>query len=203
MQGPLAAEAEKLGYWGPWGPSIKYDTGGPNAISLNNNGKCVEVHVGSGLLYYRVGKVDFAKNAISWGTSTQYDAGGPNAISMDDNGQCVEVHVEPGDPFGVLYYRVGKVNFAKNTISWGTNSQYDTGGPNSISMDNNGQCIEVHVGTEILYSRVGKANFAQKTISWEPSTRYDVGGSNSVSMNDSIRCVEVHAETNNLYYRVR
>jgi len=41
-----------------WGPSIEYDTGDSNAVSLDDQGNVVEVHVGSGRLYYRVGTAD-------------------------------------------------------------------------------------------------------------------------------------------------
>jgi hypothetical protein len=88
-----------------WGPSTQYDTGGPNAIALDNNGHAVEVHVGTGKLYCRVGTVDFTHHTIAWGPSTQYDTGGPNAIALDNNGHAVEVHVGTGE----LYNRVGNV----------------------------------------------------------------------------------------------
>jgi hypothetical protein len=38
-----------------WGPSIQYDTGGPNAVALDDHGNAVEVHVGTNRLFYRVG----------------------------------------------------------------------------------------------------------------------------------------------------
>jgi len=41
-----------------WGPSIEYDTGDSNAVSLDDQGNVVEVRVGSGRLYYRVGTAD-------------------------------------------------------------------------------------------------------------------------------------------------
>jgi hypothetical protein len=37
-----------------WGPSIQYDTGGPNAVALDDHGNAVEVHVGTNRLFYRV-----------------------------------------------------------------------------------------------------------------------------------------------------
>ena len=39
------------------GTSTQYDTGGPNAIVMDSDGFCVEVHVGTDRLFYRVGKV--------------------------------------------------------------------------------------------------------------------------------------------------
>jgi hypothetical protein len=37
-----------------WGPSIQYDTGGPNAVALDDQSNAVEVHVGTNRLFYRV-----------------------------------------------------------------------------------------------------------------------------------------------------
>jgi len=181
-----------------WGPSIQYDTGGPNAVAMDDNGNCLEVHVGTNRLFYRVGKANFSNRTVSWGSSTQYDTGGPNAVAMDANGNCVEVHVGTDR----LFYRVGKVNFTNKTVSWGTSTQYDTGGPNAVAMDANGNCVEVHVGTERLFYRVGKVNFTNKTISWGSSTQYDTGGPNAVAMDDNGNCVEVHVGTDRLFYRV-
>jgi peptidoglycan hydrolase-like protein with peptidoglycan-binding domain len=86
-----------------WGPSIQYDTGGPNAVALDDQGDAVEVHVGTDGLFYRVGTVNFTNQTIAWGPSTQYDTGGPNAVALDDQGDAVEVHVGTDR----LFYRVG------------------------------------------------------------------------------------------------
>ena len=86
-----------------WGASIQYDTGGPNAVALDDNGHAVEVHVGTDRLFYRVGIVDFTNQTIDWGPSIQYDTGGPNAVALDDHGHAVEVHVGTDR----LFYRVG------------------------------------------------------------------------------------------------
>jgi hypothetical protein len=124
-----------------WGTIAKYDTGGFNSIAMDDNGHCIEVHVASLKLFYRVGTVNFDTQKIDWGTSIQYDTGRFNSIAMDNNGHCIETHVDFG---GNLFYRVGIVNFDTHTIDWRTSTQYDTGGFNSIAMDNNGHCIEVN-----------------------------------------------------------
>ncbi len=49
-----------------WGPSKQYDTGSSNSIFMDNAGHCVEVYVGSGRLFYRVGQVNFDSSTISW-----------------------------------------------------------------------------------------------------------------------------------------
>jgi hypothetical protein len=161
-----------------WGQSTQYDTGGPGAIALDNNGNAVEVHAGTGRLFYRVGQVDVANQTIAWGQSTQYDFGGPgavefninvdNAIALDNSGNTVDVHIfvdviqqDPGNPDSdvpappVLQYRVGQVDFANQTIAWGQSTQYDAGGLGAIALDNNGNAVEVHVGTGRLFYRIG------------------------------------------------
>ena len=85
------------------GASIQYDTGGPNAVALDDSGHALEVHVGTERLFYRVGTVDFTNQTIAWGPSTQYDTGGPNAVALDDSGHALEVHVGTER----LFYRVG------------------------------------------------------------------------------------------------
>ena len=37
------------------GPSTEYDSGSANAVALDDSGHAVEVHVGTGRLFYRVG----------------------------------------------------------------------------------------------------------------------------------------------------
>jgi len=73
---------------------------------MDNNGRCIEVHVGEGgkNLYSKVGTVNFGSNLILWGPSIQYDTGTSNSIAMDNNGQCIEIHV--GDDNKRLFYRV-------------------------------------------------------------------------------------------------
>ncbi len=99
-----------------WGPSVIYDPGNSNSISMDNAGHCIEVHVVSGRLFYKVGYVNFDTKKIQWGSNIQYDTGSSNSITLDDSGHCVEVHVRSGR----LYYRVGKVNFDNKTIGWET-----------------------------------------------------------------------------------
>ena len=50
-----------------WGPSEPYDTGDSNAVALDNQGHVVEVHVGSGRLFYRLGAADFTSQMIAFG----------------------------------------------------------------------------------------------------------------------------------------
>ena len=60
---------------------------------------------------------------------------------------------------GRLFYRVGTVDFIGQTIAWGPSTQYDTGGPNAVALDNNHRVVKVHVGTERLFYRVGQLTY--------------------------------------------
>ena len=194
----LPKKTESLNGTIEWGPSIKYDTGGPNSLAMDNSGHCVETHVGTGKLFYRVGNVNFDNNTINWGPSIKFDTGGPDAISMDNSGHCIETHAGSGS----LFYRVGNVNFDNNTINWGNSTKFDTGGPDAISMDNSGHCVETHVGDARLFYRVGSVNFDNNTINWGPSIKFDTGGPDTISLDNSGRCIEAHVGTGTLFYRV-
>jgi hypothetical protein len=189
-----------------WGPRIQYDTGGSNAIAQSVGGDCVEVHVGSGNLYYRVGLPDHAKRTIEWGPSAPYDTGRSNAISIRNSrsslyDDCVEVHV--GDES--LYYRVGKLHRTLRTIEWGPSTQYDTGTSNAIALHGaRDLCVAVHVGSGKLYYRVGQVDYEKQSIAWGASAEYGEGRSNAISLSSSggKYCVEVHVRSGKLYYRV-
>jgi hypothetical protein len=65
------------------------------------------------------------------------------------------------------------------TISGGDSIQYDTGGPNAVALDDSGNVVEVHVGTDRLFYRVGEVDCANQTITWELSIQDDTSGSNA------------------------
>nr|AXN93585.1 ORF2 [Cylindrospermum alatosporum CCALA 994] len=181
-----------------WSPSQKYDTGLLTSIALDNQGNCLETHVGSVNLYYRVGKLNVADKTVAWSPSQQYDTGSLTSIALDNQGNCLETHVGAGN----LYYRVGKLNVADKTVAWSPSQQYDTGSLTSIALDNQGNCLETHVGSVNLYYRVGKLNVADKTVAWSPSQQYDTGSLTSIALDNQGNCLETHVGSVNLYYRV-
>jgi hypothetical protein len=188
-----------------WGPSTLYDTGSSNAIAQGAGGDCVEVHIGSGYLYYRVGTPDHANRTLEWGQSAPYDTGSSNAISIRKSksslyDDCVEVHVGEES----LFYRVGRLQKKLRTIEWGASTQYDTGRSNAIALHGvQDQCVEVHVGSGKLYYRVGRVNYEKQSIDWGPSVEYGDGSSNAITLSsDGKYIVEVHVRSGRLYYRV-
>ncbi|MEA5582041.1 hypothetical protein VB620_11890, partial [Nodularia harveyana UHCC-0300] len=71
-----------------WGASQEYDTGALTSISLDDQGNCLETHVGSDRLYYRVGKLDVENQTVTWSASQEYDTGSLTSISLDHQGNC-------------------------------------------------------------------------------------------------------------------
>lgn len=173
-------------------------------IDLNNNGWCVMAHKSSSgsNLYYNVGKINHLTQTIDWGNPVKWDTGGSVSMSIDDNLNIVEVH--RGDVNGAHrnnhYYNVGKVNTDTKTISWKNSggTKYDTGSFVSVSMNNNGQCVESHSGSSTSltydnkYYKFGTINFATGEINWTGSTKYDTGGKGEIEINNAGHCIEVH-----------
>ena len=93
-----------------WGPSTEYGKGDLNSISfstLDDGRRCVEAHVTSGKLFYRVGVVNTVNKTISWkGPGQEYGTGNFSTIAnstMSKVGYCIEVHNNSGN----LFYRTG------------------------------------------------------------------------------------------------
>ena len=195
-----------------WGKGQQYDTGSSNAVAMDDFGRVVEVHVGSGRLFYHVGTVDFANQTIDWGEKEPgqppYDTGSSNAVALDNEGNVVEVHVGSGR----LFYHVGVANFANHSIDWGEGQQYDTGSSNAVALAKNVDVgvhvVEVHVGSGRLFYRLGAANFADRTIDWGEGQQppYDTGSSNAVALwedsGGACYTIEVHVGSGRLFYRL-
>jgi hypothetical protein len=85
---------------------------------------------------------------------------------------------------------------------WGPSTEYDTGNLNAVALDQRGNAVEVHVGTNRLFYRVGTVDFVSQAIVWGPSSEYDTGNLAAVVLDDNGNTVEVHVGSNRLFYRV-
>lgn len=187
-----------------WTSSTQYDTGTVIGIDLDDQGNCLETHVGGSRLYYHVGKINDSYTSIDWGPSTYYANGKTTSISLAKEGYFVEVHASSG----YLYSRVAKANFDNKTIEWksGTAYQkYDSGRDCSVAVDGQDNYLEIHIGSYGIYYRIGKVDYASKTVDWGgDSTRID--GSRysqcSVALDAQGNCVTTHVGDGRLYYRV-
>jgi hypothetical protein len=179
---------------GGFGESQQYDEGIEPSVAVNGLNQVVETHRSQDAttLWYHVGTLQPASSSIAWGPSLQYDNGKRPAVAMNDNGDVVEVHETQGDDWG-LWYRVGKLNFAAKTISWGTSVNYDSGVHPWVAMNNLGQIVEVHQtqGGAKLWYHVGQLN-ADQTIDFGPSYQYEDGVLPAVALNDQQQLIEVH-----------
>ncbi len=157
-----------------WVHNEKFQSGGNLSVAIDNYGNCLTTYRGTpgsayeNIHFYRVGSINYSSGIITWGDSVQYDTGGNLDITMDDHGKCLDVH--RGSPGGSNenkhYYRFGHINFGTKTITWDSSASYDVGGSVSVSMDNNGRGIVVHLGEEgtsdsnVRYSRLMKFSVA-------------------------------------------
>lgn len=143
-----------------WMPQVEYGSGVSNTIALDEDFNCVEAHVGSGpesgRLFYRVGQLDVLNSVISWGPSVEFDTGTHVDITMDNNQRCRSVHVDNVSGSSGLFYRLGTVDVASQTIEWAPRTQYDSGANNSVGLDDSGKSVEVHANSGRLFSKVGQ-----------------------------------------------
>jgi hypothetical protein len=131
--------------------------------------------------------------------STMAVATGTDTVSVD--------FLATGVPTGPWQLRVIANGIASEPLSvevtsWGTSSQYDTGGPNAVALDGLGNAVEVHVHSGRLYYRVGTVDATNRTITWGKGFPYDSGSSNAVALDINGNAVEVHVHSGRLYYRV-
>jgi|GEM_PF-43358 len=181
-----------------WELGQEYDTGSFTSVALDNQGNCVETHVGSDRLFYRIGKLNAENQTIQWVDSQEYDTGSFTSVALDNQGNCVETHVGSDR----LFYRIGKLNAENQTIQWADSQEYDTGSFTSVALDNQGNCVETHVGSDRLFYRIGKLNAENQTIRWGDSQEYDTGSCTSVALDNQGNCVETHVGSYRLFYRI-
>lgn len=188
-----------------WSSSTQYDTGTVSSFDLDDQGNCLEVHVGADKQYYRVGTINNSDRTIDFGHSTYYARGNVNSISLAKDGNFVEVHVSSNR----LYCRVAQANFSNKTIDWRDGRQYDEydrGTYCDVAVDEQDNCLEVHVGSSGLYYRVGRVNYRAKNIDWTRiGTLFTRGRYRncSIALDAAGNCLVTYADKNNrLYSRV-
>ncbi|MBD2208736.1 patatin-like phospholipase family protein [Nostoc linckia FACHB-104] len=134
-----------------WESGRQYDTGSFTSVSLDHQGNCLETHVGSDRLFYRLGKLDIETKSVIWGESREYDTGSFTSVSLDHQGNCLETHVSSDR----LFYRLGKLDIETKSVIWGETQQQNTGSATSITCDPQGNCLETYREGNLLYYRLG------------------------------------------------
>ena len=170
-----------------WNDGIHYATGVHPSVAVSSDGTVVGVHKSPNedTLWYRVGTVNAAKKTVSWTDGIHYATGvQPSVAMLSDGTTVVGVHKSPSHD--TLWYRVGSVNAAKKTISWGTGIKYTEDGRDpSVALRGDGTVVEVHKSLkyDTLYYRVGVVNSVKKTIKWGSKIDYSIGRTPSVALN--------------------
>jgi hypothetical protein len=215
----------RLGSAGSWqnpnlGPVRNVQNGYQPAVALNTDGVLVEVHHEysfaqlNNQVYYRIGKVNLngsVDQTIEW-SSLAYDLDGGRypSVAINDLRQVVEVH-ETNNLLGrKLYYHLGHLRqdagvpnkYYLVSDSGDNGIEYNEGYYPHITLDNQGNVLEVHQASEHndLHYRRGKLNNAGTRIDWAPAAsngRYETGNgrSPSVAQNGSGFVLEAHTTT--------
>jgi len=196
-----------------WQAVNEYGTGDQNSVALADYGIALEVHRAGKHLYYQVGSVE-DDGTITWVDYVWYGNGSSNNIAIDNHGNCVEVHAGIDATAGMLFFRVGKVDYIGSfrdtepvsSIMWGADMQFDIGTAPAIALASTGECLVAFTGTgkdcgRILF-RGGKVNATRKTVEWYPRVPFDTGERASAALNDCGKCIELHVSGQHLFSRV-
>jgi hypothetical protein len=213
----------RLGNAGSWqnpslGPARNVQNGYNPGVAINTDGVLVEVHhdysagAVNDLVYYRIGKVNLngsVEQTIEWSSPAYALDGGRNPqVAINDLGQVVEVH-ETNNVFGhKLYYHLGHLRQSTDnpnqyyliSDSGANGIEYNEGRFPQITLDNQGNVIEVHQASRNndLHYRRGKLNNAGTRINWAPAAsngRYVTGNgrSPSIAQNGAGFVLEAHS----------
>jgi hypothetical protein len=140
-----------------WMQQAEYGMGLQNSIALTKNFNCVEVHVGTGSeagrIFYRVGRLNVLACEISWGANIEFDTGVNVSIALDNNLNCRTAIVDNTNGKNRLIHRLGIVDYDNKSIKWAPRIEYGLGDHNSLSLDDSGKSVEVHVTGDRLFSK--------------------------------------------------
>jgi hypothetical protein len=198
-----------------WADFSTFDTGYESSVAIHPSGLIVEVHSSGQTiftytgLYYRIGKLDPAKETVSWGPSRRWVSAGRNgswpAVAITKEGYAILTYSNAFTKSNaVLRYSVGTLDLNGGTDQLidfkEQNLKLDTGFHDSISVNYNGTIAEAHEsdGKKGMYYRLGhlkapaSGNF---TIVWDSGDGgqwWDDGVNPNIAINDNNDVVEVH-----------
>lgn len=135
----------------------------------------VEVNhqMGTNFKFYRVGQA--MEGGIKWWTPSPegpprkkyYGSGAYPRVSLNDDNTVVEVH--KGQYLDRCFYRVGKVDFTKRKISWGSSMYFSIGLYPDVAVNNKNTIVAIFLDnlfTKHLNYRVGQISRVKKEIIW-------------------------------------
>ena len=157
----------------------------------------------------RIGKIDLSggvDQSIVWSSPIySYDGGMRPQVAINDSGTVVEVH-ETNNIFNhKLYYHTGHIvkigeSYYMDWDSGASGIQYDAGRNPHITLDNEGNVIEVHespINAENLHYRRGRVNNEVTRVDWAPAAsngRFQTGNAEdpAVSLSNDGFVLEAH-----------
>lgn len=146
------------------------------SISIDDSGAGVLMYTGDFLpeIFYHLVSIDEKNKKLSLKGEHQHDHGIGPRVAINENGGVVEVHksdniARPQD----LWLNVGVIDFASNTIKWGSSERFQTSGhaPVVALTDDNvimaGHWVPAVPRWESkAYYRLGVVSFDRKRVAW-------------------------------------
>jgi hypothetical protein len=175
-----------------WGPShVMGISGGNPSVAVSETGVVAEAHEvlgvnsnnGNGHLETIIGIADVNSNQIGWGPAQQMGNSmyHPSICITRDSKTAILIYQDNDatnrTTVTTLWYRVGAIDVANKTVSWGTAVAYDQGIFPSIAINNKGHIITVHSSWQAntaLWYKVGQLN-ANSTIDWGGTSSFNEG----------------------------
>lgn len=185
-----------------FGTPLTMGSGDTPSIAINNQSIVVTVHVESGAVVYRVGRVDKKNRTLRLSASKPLTAGAERpTIALNNQNLAVSVYERDRKS---IFSAPGFVNPDTNTIGFFAGKSYDSGVTPSVALRDDGNALEIHKSERAdgLYCKVGP--FKNGSIDWGSSHGGDYGQAPKVALAGSVAC-EVHRSESSpadLYYNV-
>jgi hypothetical protein len=184
-----------------FGAPLTMGSGTTPSIAINNQSVVVSVHVESGAVVYRVGKVNKKNRTLQLGSSMPLTRGADKpTIALNNQNLAVCVYEQDRKS---IYSVAGFVK-ADGSIGFGQEKRYDSGVTPSVSLRDDGNALEVHKSESGngLYCHTGP--YTNGNINWGDSYGGDNGQAPESALAGNVAC-EVHrseSSPSDLYYNV-
>jgi hypothetical protein len=184
-----------------FGTPLTMGSGVNPSIAINNQSIVVTVHVESGAVVYRVGRVNKKTRTLRLSASRPLTRAEQPAIALNNQNLAVCVYERDRK---AIFSVAGFVKPDTDTIGFGQEKMYDSGVTPSVALRDDGNALEVHKSEsgKGLYCHTGP--FSNGNINWGDSDGGDNGQAPAAALAGNVAC-EVHrseSSPSDLYYNV-